>query len=64
MEDKRTPGRPPSGEKPQNTRLYVRAIDAEKELLEEAARKAGMSLSDWIRDRLTKAAIKELKRYS
>lgn len=63
MDDKRTPGRPPVGDKTQNTRLYVRAIDDEKVLLEEAARLAGMSLSDWIRDRLVKAASRELKRY-
>jgi uncharacterized protein (DUF1778 family) len=63
MKDKRTPGRPPVGEKPQNTRLYVRAIDSEKELIETAARQAGMTLSDWIRDRLVKAAEREAKRY-
>jgi len=64
MEDKREPGRPPVGEKAQNARLYVRAVDSEKELLEDAARQAGMTLSDWIRDRLTKAARRELKRYT
>ena len=63
MEEKRTPGRPPIRDKAQNTRLYVRAIDAEKSLLEDAANRAGMSLSDWIRDRLVKAANRELKRY-
>jgi multisubunit Na+/H+ antiporter MnhE subunit len=64
MKEKRTPGRPPVRDKAQNTRLYVRAIDAEKDLLEEAARRAQMSLSDWIRDRLVKTATKELKRYT
>lgn len=51
-------------EQPQNVRLYVRAIDAEKELLEEAAEAAGLSLSEWIRDRLIRAAKREMKRYS
>jgi Protein of unknown function (DUF1778) len=60
MENKRTPGRPPVGEASKNTRLYVRTIDSEKDLLEEAARIAGMSLSDWIRDRLVKTATKEI----
>jgi uncharacterized protein (DUF1778 family) len=63
MGDKRTPGRPPAGEKAQNARLYVRAIDTEKDLIEEAARQAGMTLSDWIRHRLVKSARRELKRY-
>jgi uncharacterized protein (DUF1778 family) len=63
MDEKRTPGRPPVGEKAQNARLYLRAIDTEKELIEDAARQANMTLSDWIRDRLVKAARKELKRY-
>jgi uncharacterized protein (DUF1778 family) len=62
MENKRAPGRPPVGESAKNTRLYVRVIDSEKELLEEAARIAGMSLSDWIRDRLVKSATKEIAR--
>lgn len=58
----RSPGRPPIAGKAQNARLYVRAIDNEKELLERAAIQAGMTLSDWIRDRLIKIAIKELKK--
>ncbi|MCA9230932.1 MAG: DUF1778 domain-containing protein [Planctomycetales bacterium] len=56
-------GRPPKGDKAQSTRLYVRAVDADKELLEEAAEAAGMSLSEWIRDRLLKTAKRELKQY-
>ena len=54
-------GRPPKGAKPQSTRLYVRAIDTEKETLEAAAEAAGMKLSEWVRDRLLRAAKRELK---
>jgi len=63
MQKKRAPGRPPVREKAQNARLYLRAIDIEKDLIEDAARQADLTLSDWIRDRLVKAARRELKRY-
>lgn len=63
MNENRGPGRPPVGGKSQNVRLYVRTIDNEKELLEQAAQAAGVSLSEWIRDRLVKTAQRELKRY-
>ena len=58
----RGPGRPPVGEASKGARLYVRAIGDEKQLLEDAAAKAGLTLSDWIRDRLAKAARREIKR--
>jgi uncharacterized protein (DUF1778 family) len=61
--DERQPGRPPKGDKSQEARLYVRAIDFEKDLLEDAAKAAGLSLSEWVRDRLLRAAKRELKRY-
>jgi uncharacterized protein (DUF1778 family) len=56
MNEKRTPGRPPVRDKSQNARLYVRAIDDEKKLMEEAAKLAGVTLSDWIRATLNTAA--------
>lgn len=46
----------------QTARLYLRSEDADKRLYEEAALAAGLTLSDWIRDRLTKAAKRELRR--
>jgi len=58
----RSPGRPPLRGESQKARLYVRAIDSEKELMEDAAQRAGMTLSDWIRDRLVKTAQRELRR--
>lgn len=57
------PGRPPIGEASQSARLYLRSVDSEKELFETAAEAAGLTLSEWIRDRLVKAANRELKRY-
>lgn len=63
MTEKRpSPGRPPLGTKPQDARLYLRTIQDEKSLFEKAAKSAGLSLSDWIKDRLTQAARRELKR--
>lgn len=59
----RGPGRPPVREKSQNARLYVRTIEEEKELLESAAEAAGMTLSEWIRNRLVRTAKRELRRY-
>lgn len=41
-------------------RLQIRAGSDEKAEFERAASKADMSLSDWIRNRLTKAARREL----
>jgi uncharacterized protein (DUF1778 family) len=60
--ENRPPGRPPKGDEPQAARLYLRAVDEEKNLFEAAAEAAGVSLSEWIRDRLVKAAKKETKR--
>jgi hypothetical protein len=59
MEKKR--GRPPKGDKTQESRIYLRAIDAEKAMMESAAHRAGLTLSDWIRDRLAKAAHREMR---
>ena len=55
------PGRPP---KPPDERLAaridVRADGADRQAFERAAEKAGLKLSDWIRDRLRAAAKREL----
>jgi len=45
-------------------RIEVRADSSDKRLLEEAAEKSGEKLSDWIRDRLVRAAKRELRRSS
>jgi predicted HicB family RNase H-like nuclease len=60
--EKRPRGRPP---KPQeevlNTRLELRLAAAERDEYERAAEKAGVSLAAWMRDRLSKAAKRELR---
>ena len=43
------------------SRLELRLTDAEKELYQRAAEKDGRPLSNWIRDRLSKAAKAELE---
>jgi uncharacterized protein (DUF1778 family) len=43
-----------------NTRLDMRVSQAEKELFQRAAEQDGRPLSNWIRDRLLKAARTEL----
>ncbi len=57
---KRTRGRP---KKPENEklseRLEVRASAPDKDLFQKAADRAGMELSDWIRDKLKEAAERE-----
>jgi uncharacterized protein (DUF1778 family) len=47
------------GPKVKNSRLYVRAVDSEKQLIEKAARLANLSVSEWIRDRLLMLARRE-----
>lgn len=42
--------------------LTVRASDAEREAYKEAAEHAAMPLSEWVRDRLNRAAKRESKR--
>jgi uncharacterized protein (DUF1778 family) len=44
-----------------NTRLDMRVSEAEKELFQRAAEQDGRPLSNWIRDRLIKAARAELR---
>jgi uncharacterized protein (DUF1778 family) len=43
-----------------NTRLDMRVSEDEKELFQKAAEQDGRPLSNWIRDRLLKAANAEL----
>jgi hypothetical protein len=53
-------GRPPRDPKSGATKIVpIRLTDAEKALYQRAASKAGMTLSEWIRDRLDKAAKHE-----
>ena len=54
-------GRPPMHGETQSARLYLRAMSEEKSAYEAAAEAAGISLSDWIRDRLNNAAQEELR---
>jgi hypothetical protein len=61
--EKRGRGRPrldPEG--PPAKYLTVRASDAEREAYKEAAERAGAPLSEWVRDRLNKAAKRESRR--
>ena len=55
-------GRPPkqAGER-KDTLIAFRTEDGEKAHYERAATAAGVGLSDWIRDRLKRAALRELK---
>jgi hypothetical protein len=62
MEPKR-PGRPTRDPKGQASKLFpVRLTEAERAEYEKAAERAGLSVSEWMRDRLGKAAKREAKR--
>jgi hypothetical protein len=55
-------GRPPRDPKAGAAKLVpIRLTDAEKAVYQRAAAKAGMTLSDWVRDRLDKAAKREAR---
>jgi len=41
--------------------LLVRLQDAEKEAFQDAAKLSGIPLSNWVRERLRRAAVKELE---
>jgi hypothetical protein len=60
--EKRRLGRPP---KPKGTTLpetlQIRLTGDDKSRFFAAAERAGMTFSEWMRDRLTKAAIRESK---
>jgi predicted HicB family RNase H-like nuclease len=60
MVGKGRPTRDPTGEPSKH--FIMRLTDAERENYAKAAERAGMSLSEWIRDRLTGAAKRESKR--
>ena len=61
MEKPAKPGRPPRDPSGASRIVPVRMSDDEKEEFRAAAERAGMSLSDWVRDRLHKAAKREAK---
>jgi hypothetical protein len=59
---KRGRGRPPKApEDRKGILIAFRTEDAEKAEYERAAGAAGVSLSDWIRDRLKRATKRELR---
>jgi len=60
MEPERKQGRPPKGDELRSSRLSVRAEPSDKVRYESAADKAGLTLSDWIKSRLDRAAKREL----
>jgi hypothetical protein len=56
-------GRPPLDASEAKGLVYqLRLTEAEREQFENAATKAGLKLSAWMRERLTKAATRESKR--
>jgi predicted HicB family RNase H-like nuclease len=56
-------GRPPRDPKSGASKHFIiRLTDAERESYALAAEKAGVSLSEWTRDRLSKAAKRETNR--
>jgi hypothetical protein len=57
-EVKRPPGRPATGHTPKR---YFRMNDDSWSLVEDAAERAGVTISDWIRERLIKAAKREAR---
>jgi len=52
-------GRPATGQTPKR---YFRMDGEAWSLVEQAAKRTGITVSEWIRDRLTKAAKRESKR--
>ena len=60
METKPTRGRPPKGGETRTARIGIRAEPSDKERYARAAAKAEMSLTDWMKARLDKAARREL----
>jgi uncharacterized protein (DUF1778 family) len=57
---KRNPGRPKKSKK-LNDYLEIRVESAEKEAFKSAADLAGIPVSTWVRERLRRAAIRELE---
>jgi predicted HicB family RNase H-like nuclease len=60
MEDKPKRGRPPKGQASRSARIDIRAEPSEKERYEQAAAKARLSLTEWMKARLDRAAKREL----
>lgn len=61
--DKPKMGRPPIAPSGRLGRvLQIRLSDIERDTYQRAADRAGIALSAWMRDRLTKAAMREAKR--
>jgi hypothetical protein len=55
-------GRPPRDAKAGATKIVpIRLTDAEKVVYQRAASKAGLTLSEWVRDRLSRAAKREAR---
>jgi uncharacterized protein (DUF1778 family) len=57
---KRNPGRPKKAKK-LNEYLEIRVESAEKQAFKDAADLAGIPVSIWVRERLRRAAIRELE---
>jgi len=60
METEAKRGRPTKGDSSRSARINMRAEPSEKERYERAAAKAGLSLTDWMKARLDRAAKREL----
>ncbi|MDZ4687482.1 MAG: hypothetical protein SH850_20615 [Planctomycetaceae bacterium] len=60
MKKKHAGGRPPKGDASQTARIYLRSIPTEKARYEKAAQKAGVSMAEWVKDRLNQSAKREL----
>ena len=58
QETKRPPGRPRTGITPKR---YFRMDDDSWALVEESAQRAGVTVSDWVREKLLKAAKREAR---
>jgi uncharacterized protein (DUF1778 family) len=63
--EKRTRGRPELPESERKAGIVACRVDAdERDQLDRAAGKAGVRLSDWMRERLLSAAKRELRKGS
>jgi hypothetical protein len=63
--DKRAPGRPEIPAEERKAVIVACRVDAdERDQFDKASDKAGLRLSDWMRDRLKAAAQRELRKRS
>ena len=60
MRIKNKGGRPPKGQVTRTARINMRAEPSEKERYELAAERAGLALTEWMAERLNRAAKREL----